>query len=131
MRYFVQRLDPCVVGRNLVILHALLSSGIPVEEAAELALHLMYLSFITKAALSFLNHSIGFVCSTPLSEKLSAEGQGMLHVVSRPNSFDSVIDMIRPTYGMKTALLGYQHIMLNAKRQDYCDRFMSALRPGH
>ena len=126
--------DSRVVGRNLVILHALLISGIPVEEAAELALHLMYSPFITKAASSFLNRSISYIHSMPLSDKLSTdlESQGMLHVVSRPDSFDSIIEMIHSSYGMKAALLGYQHIMLNAERQDYRDRFMSAaLQPCH
>lgn len=124
-------LNPLIVGHNLVILNALLNRGIPLEEASELALHLMYSPFITKPASLFLNSAIGFLCNAPLSGNLSHGGPGTLLALMQAGTLERTINMLRSTYDRKAALQGYHGIMLNAQRQDYRDRYISTLRPDH
>ena len=123
--------NPVVVGHNVVILHALLNSGAAIEEAAELALHLMYSSFVTKAASSFLNRAIALLRNAPFSENLSSGSQGMLRVIVRTGAFERTLDMLRSTYSRDAAMRGYHGVMLNPIRQDYRDRYASSLQPGH
>lgn len=120
-----------MVGHNLVILHALLSSEAPVEEVAELSLHLMYSPFLTATASSFLNRAIWILRSARISCKLPSRVKGILRVFMQVDALDSTFDMLLSTYGRDAALRSYHRIMQNTQRQDYRDRYTAALRPGH
>ncbi|KAF5385772.1 hypothetical protein D9615_002205 [Tricholomella constricta] len=126
-------LNPLVVGHNLVVLWALLNSELAIDDAAELALHLMYSSCLTPNMAAFLSKSIDLITGLSPSKEtaIPVRGRGELHARLTSDELGVTLDMLRSRYGVRAASYAYSKIMCSRERQDYTDRHLFALEPGH
>ncbi|KAG6830397.1 hypothetical protein H0H93_014061 [Arthromyces matolae] len=125
--------DPRVVGRNLVVLWALLIPALPIEDAAELAMHLMYSSRLTGPMSAFLSRGLSVIRDLTYGDDLSIPfgGVGKLKAVLMPGDLDIVTEMLKSRYGQRAAEHSYSFVMCNAARRDYTDRYLDTLEPAH
>ncbi|KAF9461091.1 hypothetical protein BDZ94DRAFT_1168287 [Collybia nuda] len=126
-------LNPLVVGHNLVVLSALLSPEYSIEDAAELALNLMYSTTLTPSMSSSLSQIKQHLSNIPPSQIIDVPttGKGSIQALVRPQDLESTLGMLRSSYDVRKARQGYHNIMLSPERKDYRDRYMAALKPGH
>lgn len=126
-------LNPLVVGHNLVVLCALLSPEYPVEDAAELALNLMYSTALTPSMSSSLSQIMLKLSNTPPSQTVSVptSGKGTIQTTILPRNLEPTFAILRSSYDLRAAREGYYNIMLSPQRKDYRDRYMSGLKPSH
>ncbi|KAG6812035.1 hypothetical protein H0H93_014064 [Arthromyces matolae] len=126
-------IDPRVVGRNLVVLWALLNPALPIEDVAELAMHLMYSSRLTSPMSAFLSRGLSVIRDLTYGDDLSIPfgGVGKLKAVLMPGNLDIVTEMLESRYGQRAAENSYSFVMCNAARRDYTDRYLDTLEPAH
>lgn len=125
-------LNPLVVGRNVVVLWALLNPDLTTDDAAEFALHLMYSSMLTPAMSNFLSQSLDILrVLTDSSNCINFNGRGTLKAILARGDLDITIEMLRSKYDQRAAMHAYRKIMCNPKRQDYTDRYLNSLEPAH
>ncbi|KAF8074568.1 hypothetical protein FPV67DRAFT_587451 [Lyophyllum atratum] len=125
--------NPLVVGHNLVVLWALLNPQLSIDDAAELALHIMYSSSLTYNMSAFLSKFMDVLDGLPLSRDttLPIRGRGKLHVELASVDLRVTKEMLRSRYGIRAASHAYSKIMCNRKREDYTDRHLTGLEPSH
>ncbi|KAG6817140.1 hypothetical protein H0H87_012331, partial [Tephrocybe sp. NHM501043] len=125
--------NPLVVGHNIVVLWALLGQDIAPDDAAELALHFMYSSMLTPAMSKCLLKSLDMLNSIThgSANSVAIDGRGTLNVFLASNALDETKKMLRTKYGQSVASRAYTNVMCSSERQDYTDRFINSLDPGH
>ncbi|KAG5635311.1 hypothetical protein H0H81_011755 [Sphagnurus paluster] len=129
-------INPLVVGRNLVVLYALLNPDVPIEHAAELSIHLMYSSCITSDMSVFLSKAMEIVAGLSFlgESPIQTRGIGNLKFTSTVGetvNFKVILEMLGSRYSVRTAAQFYSKIMCSRERQDYTDRYISGFEPNH
>lgn len=142
-------INPIVTNHNLVVLFALLNRNVPIEEAAELAVHLMYSSSLTGPMAILLSRYIDTIYDvsnmepivldhgTPLMDPVVVtsnfvtRGKGKLRSNQTVAGARLVPEMFRSNYTLGTALRSMHGVMLSPKREDYRDRYVAGLQPAH
>ncbi|KAI0683256.1 hypothetical protein BC835DRAFT_1311141, partial [Cytidiella melzeri] len=131
-------LDTTVAGRNAALLFILLSdSGLELEEAAELCLHLQYSAALTReqAAQAFsclatlFSNSLSHPTRQTCFKEIPLRGGGTLHLSFAETSI--ILDMIASRYPLSEAIRNMHAIVLAPTRKDYLDRYLFALRGPH
>ncbi|KAK0238484.1 hypothetical protein EDD85DRAFT_826999 [Armillaria nabsnona] len=130
-------IDPIVVNRNLIILFALLGSGPSMDEAAELATHLMYSAALPAAGASFVQRCIDYVYGSNSDGEisyrvvLSTRGSGKISSLQTSAGIKHPVEMFRSSYDFPTALNSMRRAFTEASKSDDHDRLLSKLTPGH
>ncbi|KAF8880174.1 hypothetical protein BD779DRAFT_1100219 [Infundibulicybe gibba] len=129
-------INDIVVNRNLVALFALLDSGPSIEEAAELAIHLIYSCALTPRMETHLRRCIDKIYEDPgcdgfRNTSFNMRGKGKLTIRQNAGGIDLVHTMLNSTYPLATAVNGMHKTMLNSQRTDYVERFLCFLEPHH
>ncbi|KAF8873189.1 hypothetical protein BD779DRAFT_311437 [Infundibulicybe gibba] len=129
-------INDIVVNRNLVALFALLDSGPSIEEAAELAIHLIYSCALTPRMEAHLHHCISKVYENPgcdgfRNTSFNMRGKGKLTILQNTSGIDLIYTMLNSAYPLATAVNGMHKTMLNSQRTDYVERFLCDLEPRH
>ncbi|KAJ3820809.1 hypothetical protein F5880DRAFT_908199 [Lentinula raphanica] len=136
--------DPIITNRNLIILYALLNPEPSIDEAAELAIHLMYSAVLSAPCAAFLQRSLDDIYRSTQSDGengidfssfrvgLNTRGRGKIY------SFQTIAGVKPPlevftstTYSLNTALQDRARILGALENVDSWDRFLSRLRPSH
>jgi hypothetical protein len=124
-----------VANRNLVILFALLSDGLALEEAAQLATNLMYSAALSPASATHMHKCVQAIYrqrewqgQTFPEGCLKLRGEGKINMLS---DMQGPLDMLFSTYTLPTALQSMKSVMLNPSRVDFRDRHLAVLRPVH
>ncbi|KAJ3758767.1 hypothetical protein EV360DRAFT_94465 [Lentinula raphanica] len=136
--------DPITTNRNLIILYALLNPEPSIDEAAELAIHLMYSAVLSAPCAAFLQRSLDDIYRSTQSDGdngidissfrvgLNTRGRGKIY------SFQTIAGIKPPlevftstTYSLNTALQDRSRILGAPENVDSWDRFLSRLRPSH
>lgn len=126
-----------VANRNLVVLFALLRDSPSLEEAAEVAVHLMYSSALTVDQALYLQRSIDIIYGGDAlntarpSFALDIRGGGKLHASLQGSELRQTLDMFLSTYDLPIALKNMHDVMLHPSREDYRDRYLWHLQGGH
>lgn len=121
-----------VANRNLVILFALMSAGSNLEEVAEFAVHLMYSSALTKPMARLFYRCIAVIYNAATFDiTLNTRGKGQLRAVQTADNVRLALATFLSSYDLETALNSMRSIMLNPRREDYRDRYLSGLEAGH
>ncbi len=102
--------DAIVTNRNLLILYALLSPGPSIEEAAELATHLMYSSMLPANRAAYLRRCVlATYGQGPKAGQLSfqscldSRGRGKLQSMQMATSIKRPLEMFISAYGADMA----------------------------
>jgi hypothetical protein len=133
-------LDVTVAGRNAAILFILLTdSGLEIDEAAELCVHLQYsaalthdqASYVYKRLMALFVHGSGSarIGACACIKEIPLRGGGTLYL-----SFDDIkviVDMISSRYSLDKAIQGMHAIVLAPSRKDYLQRYYFALKGPH
>ncbi|KAG6818498.1 hypothetical protein H0H93_004552, partial [Arthromyces matolae] len=106
-------INPFVVGYNIVVLWALLNPSLEPDEAAELALHLMYSSMLTPSMSDFLSRNLSVLhdLNRGRHSSVATTGEGKLVIKLQPGDLDVIMEMLQS--------------------KDYSDRYLNALEPAH
>lgn len=126
--------DCTAVNRNLVVLFVLLSSGLSIEEAAELATHLMYSAALTEAGAAYVKRCTGYIYNSNRDDatsrrSLPTRGEGK--IFPPQTAFGRPTEMFRSTYDLATALRSMRSVVFDPARVDDRDRFLVGLKPAH
>lgn len=130
-------IDSIVVNRNLVILFALLRSGPSVDEAAELAVHLMYSAALPPASSAYLDQCIDTIYGMDsngdmsFQARLSIRGNGNLHSMQTAVGIRQSLEMFHSTYELSEALENMRDVFSSPSGTDHRDLFFSKLKPTH
>lgn len=138
-RILLNDLDPCVITRNLLILHALLRPGPSIEMAAETALHLWYSAILRSSDAAELYFSAEAVyksvdlqaaADASFVNILELRGKSLLSASLSMNNLAS-LGVLMSKYNVSAALNSMREIMTAPSRVDYRDRHLASLKPAH
>ncbi|KAF8880171.1 hypothetical protein BD779DRAFT_1099995 [Infundibulicybe gibba] len=130
-------INDIIVNRNLVALFALLSPGPSIEEAAEMAIHVIYSCALTSHMDAHLRRCIDKIYKVPPGRdgfrdiSFNMRGRGKLTIMQSGDILHLVHAMLNSTYPLATAIDGMHQTMLNSQRTDYLERYLSSLEPKH
>ncbi|KAJ7483321.1 hypothetical protein FB451DRAFT_1169926 [Mycena latifolia] len=126
-------LNAVVVNRNLVILFVLLSPGIDMADAVELAVHLMYSAALTPAMASYIRQCTEAIYATHGAQSgvWDTRGAGKIRSLQRFPDLRSALQMLRSEYTLSDALASMRSVMWSPSRVDQLDRHLSSLEPNH
>lgn len=131
-------INPLVVNRNIIILHALITAGPSIEEAAELAMHLMYSVALPRAVVAHLYRSVNAIYGQNawkgqpiMSAHWNGRGKGELRAIQPEEDMANPLKMLFSSYSLPVALSNMREIMFHPDRIDYRDRHIAALQPSH
>jgi hypothetical protein len=127
-----------VVNRNLVILFVLLRPEFGLDEAAELATHLMYSAALPPSSAANLYRCINAIYNAgnregdPIFQSdFNTRGRGKLHQMQVTTDMKEPMRMLLSKYTLSEGLKGMRNIMLSPSRVDYRDRYLAGLKPAH
>jgi hypothetical protein len=130
--------DAVVTNRNLLILYALLSPGPSIEEAAELATHLMYSTMLPATGAAYLRRCVRATYGQgPKAGQLSFQscldtrGRGKLHSMQMATAIKRPLEMFFSAYGADKASKSVRNTLWDPHRTDERGKFLMSLRPGH
>ncbi|KAF8211095.1 hypothetical protein K438DRAFT_1752810 [Mycena galopus ATCC 62051] len=131
--------NPVLVNRNLVILFVLLSSGPSLEEAAELAVHLMYSAALPQASAEYVNRCINFIYASrgefeaDLSFRrcLDTRGEGKVYSVQPSAGIKRPMEMFHSNYTLAAALQSMKDTTLAPDGLDFREKYFAGLKPAH
>ncbi|KAJ7780148.1 hypothetical protein DFH07DRAFT_1026108 [Mycena maculata] len=131
--------NPVLVNRNFVILFVLLSSGPSLEEAAELATHLMYSAALpgggaeyVKRCISFIYESTGeFEADLSFQRCLNTRGEGKVYSVQPSTGIKRLLEMFHSTYPLNSALKSMKETTMAPDRLDSNEKYFASLKPSH
>ncbi|KAJ7498077.1 hypothetical protein B0H11DRAFT_1715329 [Mycena galericulata] len=131
--------NPVLVNRNLVILFVLLSSGPSLEEAAELATHLMYSAALPGGGAEYVKRCISFIYES--AEEFEADlsfhrclhtrGEGKVYSVQPSTGIKRFLEMFHSTYSISGALKSMKDTTLAPDRLDSNEKYFASLKPSH
>lgn len=131
-------IDPVVVNRNLVILFAVLGAGPSIDEAAELATHLMYSAVLPPGGASYLQRCIDFVYGFQPTDgdmayrvALNTRGSARLFSMQSSVSMRQPLEMFQSKLDFHTALKSMRGKYADISNADEHERFLSKLQPAH
>jgi hypothetical protein len=108
------------------------------DEAAELALHLMYSSALKLESAAYLYKCINLIYSQGglegsilTSWRMNTRGKGKLHLNHMVRDLDQSLGMLLSGYKLSEALKNMRATMFNPSRVDYLDRHLATLQPAH
>ncbi|KAF9063960.1 hypothetical protein BDP27DRAFT_1384839 [Rhodocollybia butyracea] len=130
--------DPIITNRILVILYALLTPGPSFDEAAELAVHLMYSSVLSAPTATYLKCCLDDIYGTQskgsdisFQVSLDTRGKGKIYSLQTVSGVKQPLEMFASTYGLVQALKDLRRVLDAPENADSWDRFLFKLRPSH
>ncbi|GAW04483.1 hypothetical protein LENED_006279 [Lentinula edodes] len=132
--------DPIIINRDLVILYALLNPEPSIDEAAELAVHLMYSAALSAPSAAYLQRCLDDVYGSQYDGHtgdfsfrtcLSTRGEGKICSLQTVAGVRSPLEMFMSTYNLAVALKNRWKVLAAPENVDTWDRFLSRLRPNH
>ena len=130
--------DAVVTNRNLLILYALLSPGPSIEEAAELATHLMYSTMLPATGAAHFRRCVRATYGQgPKTGQLSFQscldtrGRGKLHCMQMATAIKRPLEMFLSAYGADKGSKSVRSTLWDPHRTDERGKFLTSLRPGH
>lgn len=134
-------------GHTLLVLYALLNPELPIDEAAEFAVHLMYSAALTTPMAAYLYRCIHTIYGAfegldgnPFDDahkgktydaKLPIRGGRTLEAVHEAWMLGLFLEQYVSDYKLKTAQRKMAKVMQNPKREDFAERFMVPLEGQH
>ncbi|KAF8621874.1 hypothetical protein AX15_007432 [Amanita polypyramis BW_CC] len=136
--FLLNNADAVVTNRNLLILHALLSPGPSIEEAAELATHLMYSAMLPATGAAYLRRCVRATYGQgPKAGRLSFQssadtrGKGKLYCMQLSAAIKRPLEMFFSVYEVDKASRSVRSTLWNPHRADERGKFLTSLQPGH
>ncbi|KAJ4470184.1 hypothetical protein J3R30DRAFT_3301570 [Lentinula aciculospora] len=133
--------DPIIINRNLVILYALLNPEPSIDEAAELALHLMYSAVLNASGAAYLQRCLDDIYGSQFDShngdfsfriSLNTRGEGKIRSLQTVAGVKQPLETFTATvYGLAVALKNRWTVLDAPENGDSWDRFLSRLRPSH
>ncbi|KAJ7609039.1 hypothetical protein FB45DRAFT_945186 [Roridomyces roridus] len=128
--------NPVLVNRNLVLLFILLSSGPSLEEAAEIATHLMYSAALPGGGAEYVKRCVTFIyrdCDADLSFQrcLDTRGEGKVYSVQPSTGTKRLLEMTHSTYPLSSALKSMKDTTMAPDQLDSNEKYFSSLKPAH
>ncbi|KAJ7574362.1 hypothetical protein C8J56DRAFT_979466 [Mycena floridula] len=128
--------DSIAVNRNLMILFALLRSGPSLDEAAELATHLMYSAALPAATATYWEECTSIYRKIEDGDmsfraSLAIRGGVKLHSMQTTMGVRHPLEMFQSTYSLRSALKSMRDVTLDPAALDNQDLFLSKLKPVH
>ncbi|KAL0066987.1 hypothetical protein AAF712_005976 [Marasmius tenuissimus] len=136
--------DATVINRNLVVLFALLGAGPSLDEASELATHLMYSTALTPQCAEYVQRCVDYIYASDTSPKQQSVMSFRVRLATR--GIGSTIYSTQTAMGVRQLMEmfhGHPSFTLSSAMKDmYCtttqhdnadnwDWFMSKLTPPH
>ncbi|KAF7371104.1 DUF4470 domain-containing protein [Mycena sanguinolenta] len=114
-------------------------SGPSIEEAAELAVHLMYSAALPAASAEYLNRCINFIYASggefeaDLSFRrcLDTRGEGKVYSVQPSAGLKRPLEMFHSNYTLAAALQSMKDTTLAPDRLDFREKYFAGLKPAH
>ncbi|KAL0569362.1 hypothetical protein V5O48_012597, partial [Marasmius crinis-equi] len=136
--------DATVINRNLVILFALLSAGPSLDEAAELATHLMYSTALTPQCAAYLQRCVDYIYASDNSQneqsvmsfrvRLATRGLGSaIHSTQTMMGVRQLMEMFHglSPFTLSSAMKSMRCTTNQHDNADNWDWFLSKLAPPH
>ncbi|KAK1226941.1 hypothetical protein PQX77_010074 [Marasmius sp. AFHP31] len=136
--------DATVINRNLVILFALLGAGPSLDEAAELATHLMYSTALTPQCAEYVQRCVDYIYASDTSSKERSVMSFRVHLATRgigstiystqtAMGVRQLMEMFhgQPSFTLSSAMKGMRCTTTQHDNADNWDWFMSKLSPPH
>ena len=136
--FLLNNVDAVVTNRNLLVLYALLSPGPSIEEAAELATHLMYSAMLPATGAAYLRRCIRATYGQgPKAGQLSFQscsdtrGKGKLYCMQLATAIKRPLEMFFSAYDVDKASKSFQTTLWDPHREEERGKFLMSLQPGH
>ncbi|KAF9554967.1 hypothetical protein CPC08DRAFT_671595 [Agrocybe pediades] len=136
--FLINNTNAVVLNRMLVILCVLLSPGPSVDEAAELATHLMYSSLLPETAASYVRYCANMIYGEELKDgeitfqaSLRTRGRGRVHSAQPASSIKRITDMLYSNYSLARAMNSRKEVVLDPLQIDDRHKLLSSLSPSH
>ncbi|KAJ8091751.1 hypothetical protein PM082_020986 [Marasmius tenuissimus] len=136
--------DATVINRNLVVLFALLGAGPSLDEASELATHLMYSTALTPQCAEYVQRCVDYIYASDTSPKqqsvmsfrvrLATRGIGStIYSTQTAMGVRQLMEMFHghPSFTLSSAMKGMYCTTTQHDNADNWDWFMSKLTPPH
>jgi len=138
LNILVNNTNAIVLNRMLVILCVLLSPGPSVDEAAELATHLMYSAALPETAASYMKYCSNVIYGEELKDgeitfqaSLRTRGCGRLCSAQPASSIKRITDMFSSTYGLNKAIASMRETTQDPLQVDDRHKTLTFLTPSH
>lgn len=122
----------------LVILCALLTPGPSIDEAAELATHLMYSVRLPEKAASYVRYCVNCIYGEEMNEgemsfqiALTTRGRGKLYSAQPATAIKRPMEMFSSRYTLAKALNSMKDTLQDPFQVDDRDKMLSGLMPSH
>ncbi|KAG7085598.1 hypothetical protein E1B28_003149 [Marasmius oreades] len=135
--------DATVINRNLVVLFALLGAGPSLDEAAELATHLMYSTILTPRGAAYLQRCIEYIYASDtspqeqtMSFRVRLSTRGSCSTIYSTQTTTGVRQPMEMLYGQSlftfsAAMKSMRCTIMQHDNADRWDWFLSKLTPAH
>ncbi|KAH6916364.1 hypothetical protein BKA70DRAFT_1179846 [Coprinopsis sp. MPI-PUGE-AT-0042] len=130
--------DAISANRNLLILYILLTPGPPVDEVAELALHLMYSARLTSLASAYVRRCVSSIygdltkpAEMTFQRTFASRGKGKLHSTQPATSIKRPVEMFLSRYDLSKALRRRRDTLLDLSTVDDRHKILASFEPAH
>lgn len=131
--------DAITANRNLVILYILMTAGPSIEEAAELAVHLMYSSRLTTNMAAYLRRCVHMIygdCANGGSDMtfqrtFPTRGRGKLSTAQPAMAIKRPVEMFLSRYDLVKAMRRMKDALFAPARLDERHKLLAGLEPPH
>lgn len=131
--------DAISANRNLVILYILMTAGPSIEEAAELAVHLMYSSRLTANMAAYLQRCVHMVygdsanCGPDMTfqRTFQTRGRGKLSSAQPAMAIKRPVEMFLSRYELPRAMRRMKDVLFDTSRLDKRHKLLAGLEPPH
>ncbi|KAF5332121.1 hypothetical protein D9611_008183 [Ephemerocybe angulata] len=130
--------DTVSANRNLVILYILMTAGPSIDEAAELAMHLMYSSRLTANMAAYLSRCVHMIygdsarCGDMTFQRtFPTRGRGKLYSAQPAMAIKRPVEMFLSRYELGRAMRRMKDTMFDGLKVDERHKLLSRLEPPH
>ncbi|EAU90186.1 hypothetical protein CC1G_05724 [Coprinopsis cinerea okayama7 len=130
--------DAISANRNLLILYILVSAGPSIDEAAELALHLMYSSRLTATSAAYVQRCVHLIygdstrqTDMTFQRSFTTRGKGMLYSAQPAMAIKRPLEMFLSRYELPKAMRRMRDVLLDPGRIDDRQKVLANLEPAH
>lgn len=130
--------DPISANRNLVILYVLMTAGPSIEEAAELAVHLMYSSRLTSSMAAHLQRCVHMIYGDAprggdmtFQRTFPTRGRGRLSSAQPAMAIKRPVEMFLSRCDASRAMRRMKDVLFDPARLDERHKLLAALEPPH